>query len=197
MTKTLSSVLLLSSLVALAGCGGGSSGSTTSSTSETSGGQEVAGETDGFDMEGFEEGEATIQHGTQSARALLGVHAPPQPWDSMSEADQVNWMVGNVLPIAAEDFRTYDAERFSNLTCEGCHGENAEANHYHLPVASLPQLPAPGSPQWEQMSHSPGYAFMHDVVTPTMATLIGEEPFNPATGQGFGCFDCHVQRPAH
>jgi hypothetical protein len=26
---------------------------------------------------------------------------------------------------------------------------------------------------------------------PKMAGLLGEEPYNPETGKGFGCFSCH------
>jgi hypothetical protein len=176
------------------GCGGGSQQGAGEGGGQASGGGEVAGETEGFDMEGFEQGDPTVDHGSQSARQLLGVHPPPQPWAQMSHDDQVYWMVSNVLPIAAEDFRTYDAERFSQVTCETCHGENAEAEHYEMPSALLPRLPAPGSPQWQQMQQSPGYAFMNDVVTPTMATLIGEERYSAEHPDGFGCFECHTQR---
>lgn len=178
------------------GCGGGSSGegSGDQGGGQSSGGGEVAGETDGFDMEGFEHGEPTVDHGTQSARALLGVNPPPTPFDDMSHDDQVYWMVSNVLPIAAEDFRGYDAERFPTFTCAGCHGDNAEEVHYELPSAQLPRLPAHGTPQWEQMSGGPAYRFMNDVVTPTMATLIGEERMSAEHPDGFGCFDCHMQR---
>ncbi len=180
------------------GCGGGSQAQGEGSGSETggsgTGGGEVAGETDGFDMEGFEGGEPTVDHGSQSARELLGVHPPPTPWHDMNEQARIDWMVSNVLPIAAEDFRAYDAERFANMSCETCHGDNAEAVHYELPSAQLPRLAAPGSPQWEQMTHSPGYAFMNDIVTPTMATLVGEERYSAEHPDGFGCFECHTRR---
>ncbi|GAB4195718.1 MAG: hypothetical protein OHK0013_02200 [Sandaracinaceae bacterium] len=196
MTKTLGTVCIAAGLTGLSmvGCGGGSAPQGSGDGTQQASGGEVAGETEGFDMEGFEQTEPTIDHGTQSARQLLGVNPPPRPWHQMSHDEQVYWMVSNVLPIAAEDFRAYDAERYATVTCETCHGENPEAVHYELPIASLPRLPAPGSPQWQQMQQSSAYAFMNDVVTPTMATLLGEERWSPQNTDGFGCFECHTQR---
>ena len=177
------------------GCGGGSQTDNGSGGQQASGGGEVAGETDGFDMEGFDHtDDPQVDHGSQSARQLLGVNPPPTPFDAMSHDDQVYWMVSNVLPIAAEDFRGYDAERFGTTTCALCHGDNAEAVNYEMPSAQLPRLPAPGSPQWTQMQNGPAWAFMNDVVTPTMATLIGEERYSQQHPDGFGCFGCHTQR---
>lgn len=199
MTKRLGWFVIACALGGL-GCGGadsGASGGSTGggSTGQASGGGEVAGETEGFDMEGFEDsGEPQVDHGTQSARQLLGVRPPPMEFDEMSHDDQVYWMVSNVLPIAAEDFRGYDSERFATATCALCHGENAEDADYEMPSAQLPRLPAPGSPQWTQMQGGRAYAFMNDVVTPTMATLIGEERYSQEHPDGFGCFGCHTQR---
>jgi hypothetical protein len=31
-------------------------------------------------------------------------------------------------------------------------------------------------------------------VEPQMASLLGEEPFDPKTKQGFSCFRCHTQK---
>ena len=198
MTKRLGWIVIACALgglsVGAAGCGGGGSQQETGGGEQASGGGEVAGESEGFDMEGFEEGDPEVNHGSQSARELLGVHPPPTPFDQMTHDDQVYWMVSNVLPIAAEDFRGYDAERFGTSTCALCHGDNAEEVHYEMPSAQLPRLPAPGSPQWTQMQSSPAYAFMNDVVTPTMATLIGEERYSQEHQDGFGCFGCHTQR---
>lgn len=32
---------------------------------------------------------------------------------------------------------------------------------------------------------------MAEVVVPAMAEAMGETPFDPATGEGFGCAGCH------
>lgn len=178
----------------LAGCGGGGSSSTGSEGSTSSGsGGEVSGENEGFDNEGFESGEPSVDHGSGSARELLGVHPPPRPFDDLSHEEQEMWMVSNVLPIAAEDFRAYDANRYAQVDCATCHGDNAEANHYEMPTNAIPPLPTPGSDAWNRMSQGRAFQFMAETVVPTMATLLGEQPFNPETHQGFGCFDCHTQ----
>ena len=196
MTHRFGTLTLVLALTGALGCGGGNSQSNGSESSgEGSSGQEVAGENEGFDNEGFENtGDPQIQHGTANARELIGINAPPTPWHDMSDEARVDWMVGQVLPIAAQDFSTYDADRYSSVTCATCHGSNADAVHYHLPSPQLPVLPAPGSPDWERMSHTPVFTFMHEVVTPTMAAQLGEEPYNPATNSGFGCFECHTRR---
>jgi hypothetical protein len=37
-------------------------------------------------------------------------------------------------------------------------------------------------------------AFMGKKVVPTIANLLGEEPFDPKTGKGLGCFECHTKK---
>lgn len=195
MTHRFGRLTFVLALAGAVGCGGGTAQSSGSESNGTSG-QEVAGENEGFDNEGFDStGDPQIQHGTASARELLGVHPPATPWHDMTHEQQVDWMVSNVLPIAAEDFAHYDADRYSAVTCATCHGQNAAAVDYELPTTEIPALPTPGTPNWERMSQTPAFTFMHDVVTPTMATLVGEEPYNPATNSGFGCFECHTMRP--
>jgi hypothetical protein len=179
---TLAVVLAL----ATAACGGGSSssGSGSGSGSGTSG-QETASETEGFDTEGFESTEPTVDHGTQSARELLGVNPPPQPWESMSHEDQEMYMVAYVLPIHAEMFRAYDAEEFGGMDCATCHGDDGPARHYEMPSRYLPPLPAEGSPQWTaaRERNPRAWTFMEEQVLPTIRTQLGEPEMT--------CFSCH------
>ncbi len=186
MRTTLSLLLAL----AVASCGG-SSDSGGGGGSGTSGHEEIAGESDGFDMEGFEDEEATVEHGSASARELIGIHPPPTPWADMSREEREYYMVAAILPVAAEDFRGYDAERYANLTCAGCHGDDGQERGYEMPSNYLPRLPEPGSPAWTEMQARPAYTFMSEVVTPTVAAQLGMPLFDPATGTGFGCFSCH------
>lgn len=185
--RTLSLALVL----ALAACGSSSGSGTTGDGTDETGGGERAGETDGFDMEGFEEEEATVEHGSASARELIGVSPPPEPWADMTREEREYYMVAAVLPIAAEDFRTYDASRYANITCATCHGDDGQERGYEMPSNYLPRLPAPGSPEWTAMTERPAYRFMAEVVTPTVATQLGMPAYDPATGTGFGCFSCH------
>jgi hypothetical protein len=181
------------SIVVLLGCGGSTTSSTTGGGPSGSGSETpvVAGEDEGFEDEGFTEAEPSVDHGTQSAHALIGVNPPPVPWHDMSQDDREMYMVGTILPISAESFRGYDAERFAQFECANCHGDDAAERGYDMPSRSLPPLAAPGTPQWEQMTHGPAYTFMNDVVVPEMAIMLGEERMDAEHPRGFGCFDCH------
>ena len=120
--------LSLVSIVILLGCGGGAASSSGGGGSSTGSGSEtpvVAGEDEGFEDEGFTESEPSIDHGTQSAHELIGVHAPPVAWHDMSREDREMYMVGTVLPISAESFRQYSADRFAQFECANCHGDDA------------------------------------------------------------------------
>ncbi len=185
-------VTLAVSALVVVGCGGASA---SGAAGGSSAGGEVAGESEGFDMEGFGEGaEPEVHHGTASARELLGVTSPPVPFDELGYREQADWMIGHVLPIAAEDFGHYDPDRFTDVTCALCHGDDAEARGYAMPSPSLRRLPSPGSADWDRLATTDAYAFMHDVVTPTMATLLGRDVASAEHPDGFGCFGCHTAR---
>lgn len=185
--RTRSQIALVVGL-SLAGCGGGSSGSGSGpggGEAEGTSGQEVAGESDGFDTEGFQPAEPEVDHGSQSARELLGVNPPPTPFDSMSREDQEMYMVAYVLPIHAEMFREYDGARYAQMECATCHGDDGAERGYEMPSRFLPPLPAEGTPQWaaQQQRNPRAFAFMTDHVLPTIRTQIGE--------QDLTCYSCH------
>lgn len=178
-------LVVIVSLLGLAACGGGSgSGSGEGSGSGTSG-QESEAELEGFDTEGFEDGDPTVDHGSGSARELLGIQGPETPWASMSESDQEMYMVAYVLPIHAEIFREHDAEEYTRFECTSCHGDDAEAVHYEMPTRFLPPLPAEGTPAWEaaRTRNPTAWAFMVDQVLPTIRTQLGQPDMT--------CFSCH------
>lgn len=195
------SILSLALGLALVGCGGGSSSSTSGSSSTTaSTGSETpvaTGEDEGFDDDMGATSDATpIDHGSQSPHELIGVNPPPTPWASMTAEEREWYMVGVFLPIEGESFARYaqsqgDSSRFSQFECENCHGDDARANHFAMPSRSLPPLHAPGSPEWQRMAAGPAYTFMHDVVVPESATMLGMQPQSAEHPDGFGCFSCH------
>jgi hypothetical protein len=191
------SILSVAIVLALAACGGGSSsgsGSGSGTGTGTGSGSETpvaSGEDEGFEDDGMGTSEPTIDHGSQSPHQLIGVNAPPTPWENMSAEEREWYMVGVFLPIEGESFAHYDASRFSQFECENCHGENAREHHFAMPSSALPPLRAPGTPQWEQMTHGPAYAFMHDTVVPECATMLGMQPAGDDQTGGFGCFNCH------
>ncbi len=162
------------------GCGGGSN-SQSSASSGASSGQEL----EGFDTEGFEETEPQVQHGTASARELLGIQGPEQPWSSMNYADREMYMVAYVLPIHSEIFAEHDAGEYAQFTCESCHGEDGAERRYAMPSRYLPSLPPEGSPAWEtaRARNPSAWSFMADQVLPIMRTQLGQPELT--------CFSCH------
>ncbi len=101
-----------------------------------------------------------------------------------------------VLPNMARAWQEHDATPDPTMTCRTCHGADAEAVAYKMPNGLPPldpaHLPSP-------TSHDPREArvakFMFDVVAPKMLTdLLDAAPYDPATGRGFYCFDCHARK---
>jgi hypothetical protein len=90
-------------------------------------------------------------------------------------------------------FTQYDNSRYAEMTCKTCHGQGAVDATFMMPNAALPKLP--GTPEGfaKLMKEKPkATEFMAKQVIPTMASLLGEEPFNMQTKQGFRCTRCHT-----
>jgi hypothetical protein len=121
-----------------------------------------------------------------------GLRAPARPWARMSDQEKGRHMREAVMPAMTALLQAYDPAEFANVTCATCHGANARAVHFHMPN-SLPALPAFGTPAAEQRMAAERrmYEFMGTRMLPAMAQLLGQQPYNPQTHQGFGCFNCH------
>jgi hypothetical protein len=128
-----------------------------------------------------------------SAIDTLGITPPEQPWAEMDFDEREFYMIGKVLPIAEEVFRGFDAHAFAEFGCESCHGEDGEARDFAMPPPDLPTVPAPGTDEFAQMEKDQPrmVRFMRRKVTPTTATILGFDEFDPETGEGFGCNGCH------
>lgn len=60
------------------------------------------------------------------------------------------------------------------------------------PQSTLPRLTLSGDGFQKLRAKQPEVTtFMAEVVVPAMAEALGEPPFDPATGEGFGCAGCH------
>jgi hypothetical protein len=88
-----------------------------------------------------------------------------------------------VLPNMGRLFQSYRRTAAPDLTCESCHGEDAEAIGYRMPNGRLAALDAALLPK---AGDSPMAKFMIERVTPEMSELIAA----PVT-----CFSCHPQKP--
>jgi len=143
-----------------------------------------AGEEDGAGTAGGEEGEGG--HARQSARELLGINPPEQPWSEMSHADREMDMIGRFNPIFTEIFQEHSSVQYAGFSCESCHGSNMRERNFEMPSTELPPVPLPGTPAYQQMAseHPEDTRFMEEVVTPTMQTMLG-------MGATFTCNGCH------
>jgi hypothetical protein len=55
----------------------------------------------------------------------------------------------------------------------------------------LPELTLKDGQLAEAKEHPELAKFMSEKVSPQMAELFGKKPFDPASGEGFGCAGCH------
>lgn len=130
---------------------------------------------------------------TAGAEELAG---PPKPFHDMGEQAQKRYMMTTVLPVMQHRFHTFDGDYYADFGCPTCHGPEPEQQGFQMPEAALPALPPPDTPEWDDMMDDPSgvVRFMRDQVVPTMAALLDRPPFDPDTGEGFGCLDCHTTR---
>ena len=129
----------------------------------------------------------------ESADQVEASDDTPKPWAEMSFDERKAFMALEVMPRVAPLFEAHDAERFSGFGCEGCHGEDAEANGYTMPNSGILTLHATGSQEQLDMINDmrPMVNFMFRDVVPTMKELLGADDYDTETGEGFGCFACH------
>jgi cytochrome c553 len=116
-------------------------------------------------------------------------------WKDMDHDQRVRFMKSVVLPRMRTAFAKFDAEQYSEMKCVACHGDGAKDKTYKMPNPKLPRLPTDEA-GWKKLTEAEPEAvkFMSEVVVPTMAGLLGEKPYDPATHQGFGCFRCHTPK---
>jgi hypothetical protein len=104
-------------------------------------------------------------------------------------------MKAGVMPKMHGVFAGYDASKYGDITCKTCHGAGVSQGNFSMPNADLPKLdPTPDGFAKLAKSNPKMLDFMMKQVEPTMASLLGEEPFDMKTKVGFGCFNCHTKK---
>lgn len=112
--------------------------------------------------------------------------ATPTTWAEAEKADldaQIAFMKANVMPA----MKPVLGQGEHTLTCKTCHGpDNARPQDY------LPALTLVDGHIAEFETQPEASKFMAEQVVPAMAAAMGEPPYDPATGEGFGCAGCHA-----
>lgn len=113
------------------------------------------------------------------------------PFDELSPSERKQYMQAVVVPAMTKLFQASpEPEHFTKVTCVTCHGPGAKNGNFEMPSEALPKLK---SFEDAMAEHPEMTQYMAERVTPEMAKLLKEEPYNPETGKGFGCFGCHMK----
>jgi hypothetical protein len=113
----------------------------------------------------------------------------------MSHDQRLELMKTVVMPKMKELFSAFDPKHYSDMKCTTCHGDGVKDKTFKMPNPKLPKLSFTDHFK-KHMDKKPEMTkFMMEKVVPEMATLLGTQPFNPETKQGFGCMGCHNVGP--
>ncbi len=117
--------------------------------------------------------------------------APGVKWADKSFKQRQEYMGITFLKAQKKSFKAHDEAQFSGFKCQTCHGDDMKETNFAMPTDSLFPLNAK-DPVGAAMEYDEAITkFMVEQVVPESAKLLDMEPFNPETGQGFGCFGCH------
>jgi len=144
-------------------------------------------------------GPAAAESATPTAARTGGLGAPKIPWKHKTHEQRLEYMGLYVLDRMGTLFAEWKPDEFSAenaFRCQTCHGDGFDRPpvDFHMPRVAF-ALEA-DDPIGGAMRYDPVAAkFMVERVVPTMAELLSEEPYQPATGRGtFGCFRCHPKK---
>jgi hypothetical protein len=129
--------------------------------------------------------------------AAASAATPPGPdeWDKWSHEKKIDYMKAAVMLKLGGAFHDLDGAKFAAPKCTLCHSAGALDGSFKMPDANLPKLPADPADFKAVAAKNPQmFDFMVKTVTPQMAALVGEQPYDPTTKTGFGCFECHTKQ---
>jgi hypothetical protein len=127
------------------------------------------------------------------APSAEGPAAPPsKPFDELTQNEKLDVMKKVVVPTMKPLFQAQNAEKFKDFGCTTCHGPHAKSGKFDMPNPDLPKLNFADNLKAHKEKTPEMLTFMMEKVNPEMAKAINEPPFDPATGKGFGCKNCHL-----
>jgi hypothetical protein len=130
-----------------------------------------------------------------AARGAPAGSPGPGDWDKWSHEQKLDYMKSAVMPKMGSVFHDFDAKAFAEPKCVLCHGAGVKDGSFKMPNPQLPKLElTPAGMKAMRTKHAKIFEFMAKQVEPTMAQLLGEEPYDPKTGEGFGCLGCHTKK---
>lgn len=141
-------------------------------------------------------GETEVESSTEKGMAeSVGNDAPARkPFHEMSPGERMTHMKTVIIPEMKPVFSEFEPN--GEFTCKTCHGSRAAQGNFAMPNPDiLPLDPSDGFAD-EMKDHPGAVEFMKTKVVPKMAELMGESPYDPAVGKGFGCFECHTMAKA-
>jgi hypothetical protein len=105
-------------------------------------------------------------------------------------------MKAGVMPKMHDLFVSFDSTRYgTTMNCGTCHGKGAASGSFTMPNPDLPKLdPTPDGFAKLAKANPKMFDFMMKQVEPTMASLVGEQPYDMKTKTGFSCFECHTKK---
>ncbi len=132
---------------------------------------------------------ASPEEGQQQAQAAEP-GAPNTPWDQKTKQQRQEFMGIYVFPKMKQVFQGKNAETYAEFKCQTCHGDDMEAVGFKMPNDLYP-LPTENTIEAAKEYDAETTQFMMEQVVPTMVDVLGVKPYDPSTGEGFGCFSCH------
>ena len=131
--------------------------------------------------------------------AASSAATPPGPpaagdWEKWSHEQKLAYMKSDVMPKMGALFHGFDAKTFDKPNCKTCHGKAAEDGSFKMPNADLPKLDVAHQLKSDKAKHPKMFEFMASQVEPQMASLLGMQPYDVKTQQGFGCLGCHTAK---
>jgi hypothetical protein len=137
--------------------------------------------------------------GKPTASETGGLGAPKVAWKDKTREQRMEFMGLFVLDRMHKLFAEWKPDEYAGenkFRCQNCHGDGFDKPpvDFHMPRVAFPLKP--DDPIGGAMKYDPvATKFMVEKVVPTMAELLKEEPYDPATGKGtFGCFRCHPKK---